>query len=300
MRGLARASACLVAVALTLGAPAADADPRPMTSGGHLRPLEDVPVALDRETLTIAVELRAVKVTAALTLKNRGDEPADFRAAFPCLTNREGKGVVGVYDLGCRTRPTVRIGKKKLRARKLTPGKVAESYWAWPMSLAAGETVELVVSYSLPLVNENYGTPAHGLAALAYKLVTGATWAGPIRELNIELRLPHAAVAWIAPAGYQRQPGVIRWTLKDVEPAEDLVVFVAPGPFQDLGGDAEARHARAARLREGGERLHDFVGFFRKLYGDHYVLREPTPAEVRAVVEASAALLEPAPEGPPE
>ena len=191
----------------------------------------------------------------------------------------------------------MKIGKKKLRPKKLTPGKVAESYWAWPMSMAAGEVVELVVSYSLPLVNDNYGTPAHGMAALAYKLVTGATWAGPIRELEIVLRLPHAAVAWIAPAGYRREPGVIRWTLRDVEPDEDLVVFVAPGPFVPAS-DAERAREQAERLLERGEQLHEFVGFFRKLYGDHYVLRAPTPAEVRAVVEETAALLQPPPKAP--
>jgi hypothetical protein len=96
------------------------------------------------------------------------------------------------------------------------------------MKLAAGETVELIVSYKTPLYNDRYGVPAAGMGIFTYRLTTGARWAGPIGKLDITVNTLHDALLYIAPAGYKREATTITWSFTDYEPTEEVAIIPVP------------------------------------------------------------------------
>lgn len=212
----AGACACLLALS-----PAA-ADPHPMTSGASPAPTTDTQVAMTEETLTIALDLRSAAVQAAVTLENRG--PATkLLVGFPCATGDEA----GAVDVPCKVPLTITARGKKVSAKKQKDSKTLQ-HWIWPMQLAAGEKVELVVRYRAPLINDRYGVPGQGMGSFSYRLTTGARWAGPIGKLTITLEPLHDALLFISPPGYRREPGRITWDLTDHEPTQE--VFILPHP----------------------------------------------------------------------
>ena len=291
----------LVVLALLLVPALALADPHPMAGGANPAPPTDAQVAMTAETLTIAVDLRTATVRAEVTLANQG--PATrLIVGFPCATGPDA----GQVDVPCATPLTVTANGKRLRATKKATGAKVH-HWTWPMKLAAGAQVTLVVSYRAPLRNDRYRVPAYGMGLFTYRLTTGARWAGPIGALRITVDHMHDALVFVAPAGGQRAPGRITWTLDHHEPTEEVVLMPAPMAGNRLaaqiGGKtaAEARARLAAgdyakadveaaveALRRGGDEVDAWPSLISRLAG----LPEPAPERVAATIAESIALLE--------
>ena len=218
----------------------AAADPHPMASGASPAPAGKTDVALTEETLTIAIGLRDASVTAAITLVNQGAATA-FDVGFPCATGEDA----GRIDVPCKVPLTVTVNGKAVRTTK------AKSHRVWRMKFAANETVALVVTYKAPLINPRYTIPAAGMGLFTYRLTTGADWAGPIGKLAIEVDHLNDALMFISPAGYQRAPGKITWSLTNVEPMEEVVIMPAPG-VDTLGAfSGKTLAAKRKQLEDG-------------------------------------------------
>ena len=114
--------------------------------------------------------------------------------------------------------------------QKLTRKKTGQDmeYWVWTTRFESQTPVRVDVSYTQPMVNDRYGLPLAGMGALTYQLSTGASWAGPIRKLNMRVSIPVETVAAIVPPGYVREAGQIHWSLTDFEPSGDLVILLTP------------------------------------------------------------------------
>jgi hypothetical protein len=209
----------------------AAADPHPMNAGGHVGPRVPTKVAIAKETLTIDVKATSGDVRAELELVNNG-EATQLLVGFPC----EKKPPEGVATLVCNMKLDVSVAGKKQRPKlKWNPDKKTGEL-TWPMKLAAGERVTLVVAYSSKFVNERYEVAIDGTSHILYRLTTGAEWDGPIGELDIKVTVPSDAIADITPAGYTRQPGVIEWHLTAYEPTEDVILYFPPRVFSMWSG----------------------------------------------------------------
>jgi hypothetical protein len=220
---------------------AAFADPHPMSSGATPAPTTDANVAMVAETLAIDIGLRAASVRAAVALENKG-EATTLVVGFPCAVGEDA----GAIDPPCKVPLAVTANGKKVKVA--TKKAKTGSHWTWPMKLAAGEKVELVVSYKAPLVNERYSVPASGMGLFAYRLTTGARWAGPIGTLDITVDHMHDALLYVSPAGGKREPGRITWQLKDHEPTEEVLLI--PWPRIGMGVASRAGAKSSAELRE--------------------------------------------------
>jgi hypothetical protein len=291
--------ALVLAVVLAVGGAPAAADPHPMASGATPAPTTDSQVAMTEETLHIAMDLRTASVTAAVTLENRG--PATrLVVGFPCAVGEDA----GAIDVPCKLPLAVTIDGKRQRASKKKTSRTTH-HWTWPMKLAAGQKVALVVTYRAPLINDRYKVPAMGMGLFTYRLTTGARWAGPIGSLRITVDLLHDALLYVAPAGYTRAPGRITWTLTDHEPTEEVIIIPHPMAGGRLvggaGGAARARErlaagdypkadveAAIAALRDDERRTRDWLPLISRVAG----LAAPPPERADAVVRESIALLE--------
>ncbi len=209
---------------------AALADPHPMSSGATPAPTTDANIAMVAETLSIDIGLRAATVRAAVTLENKGEATA-LVVGFPCAVGEDA----GAIDPPCKVPLAVTANGKKVRVT--TKKTKTQSHWTWPMKLAAGQNIQLVVAYKAPLVNERYSVPASGMGLFAYRLTTGARWAGPIGTLNITVDHMHDALLYVSPAGGKREPGRITWQLKDHEPTEEVLLI----PYPRIGMDVATR-----------------------------------------------------------
>lgn len=303
----ARAALCcgmrlaLVFAALALGLPVAAADPHPMSSGATPAPTTDAQVAMSAETLAIAIDQRAASVKAAVTLANPG-AATKLVVGFPCAVGDDA----GAIDVPCKIPLTVTVGGKRVKATKRKTSKSVH-HWTWPVKLGAGASVELVVSYRAPLVNDRYTVPAYGMGLFTYRLTTGARWAGPIGTLRITVDHLHDALLYVAPAGGVRTPGRITWQLDGVEPTEEVILI--PHPYagnrlaQQIGGrtavEAAARiaagdyrradvEAAIAALRDSDAELAQWLPTITRVAG----LAAPPEAQARASIAASIAVLE--------
>lgn|GEM_PF-3932360 len=202
-----------------VGAPVAD--PQPMTAGTNPQPTTSTQVAIAREELVIDIKPDWAEVGVALWLENRG-KATRFQVGFPCDVDPEEN----VSTLPCKTRLDVAVDGKRVRPVERPTSKQVHD-WVWPMRFGAGGKVRLDIAYRAPLVNDRYDHGLWGMEALVYRLLTGAAWAGPIGQLEIEVHTPTDGLAFIAPRGYTRSPGKIRWSLADFEPNEDLVLVFA-------------------------------------------------------------------------
>jgi hypothetical protein len=191
------------------------AGPQPMSAGRQPAPTTSAEIAVVREDLTIRVIGREARVDARLQLRNLGATTKTL-VGFPC----ERKIERGVHALDCKTPVAVKLGGKRVRAALKGKHRV------WSLQLAGGAETDLEVSYRTHLRDDK--NPAESLGLLHYRLATSAAWAGPIGELRIRVELPTKAVLFIAPAGYTREPGVIEWNLRDVEPTHDVAILVHP------------------------------------------------------------------------
>lgn len=256
-----------------------------MSAGGLPAPATSTTVALAREELAIDVDLKSAAVKAVLTLENRG--PATrLEVGFPCASGVEP----GVAALDCKTPVAVAIDGKKVAAklRKTRGGK----HWMWPMQLAADSRVSLTVSYRSRLYNDRYDTPFFGMGILHYRLATGASWAGPIGELEMRVDLPTDALVHIAPAGYTREHGRVTWKLAGVEPAEDLAITLHPMYVGRAAVSPDARRRVAGEMRKELPELVRYGLWFHDVAGKKLGLPAPVEADVRACVEQSIALME--------
>ncbi|MBK9032188.1 MAG: hypothetical protein IPL61_12865 [Myxococcales bacterium] len=206
----------------------------------------------------------------------------------------------------CKIPLTVTVGGKRVKVTKRKTSATVR-HWTWPIKLAAGASVDVVVSYRAPLVNDRYRVPAYGMGLFTYRLTTGARWAGPIGTLRITVDHMHDALLFVAPAGGTRTPGRITWQLDGVEPTEEVILI--PHPMagnrlaQQLGGktaaEAGARiaagdYARAdveaaiAALRDSDRELDDWLPTITSVAG----LATPPKDRARATIAASIAVLE--------
>lgn len=192
------------------------AGPRPMSAGTQPAPTTSAEIAVVSEDLTIRVIGREARVDARLRLRNLG-ATAKTLIGFPCERGIEH----GVLALECKSKIAVKVGGKRVRAAH--KGK----HLVWWLQLAGGAETDLEVSYRARLRTDKKN-PVAGMGLLHYRLTTGAAWAGPIGELTMRVELPTEAVMFIAPAGYTREPGVIEWNLRDVEPTHDVAILVHP------------------------------------------------------------------------
>lgn len=223
--------------------PAALADPHPMSSGATPAPVTDANIAMVAETLTIDIGLRAASVRAAVTLENKGDATS-LVVGFPCAVGEDA----GAIDPPCKLPLAVTANGKRLKVATKKTTKT-QSHWTWPMKLAAAEKVELVVTYKAPLVNERYSVPASGMGLFAYRLTTGARWAGPIGTLNITVDHMHDALLYVSPAGGKREPGRITWQLKDHEPTEEVLLIPYPRIGMSVATGAGAKTSAELRAK---------------------------------------------------
>ena len=275
-----------------------------MSAGGLPAPATSTTVALAREELSIEVDLTSAAVKAVLTLENRG--PATrLDVGFPCESGVDP----GVAALDCKTPISVAIDGKKVttKLRKTRDGK----HWMWPMRLAADSRVSLTVSYRSRLHNDRYATAFFGMGILHYRLVTGASWAGPIGELEMRVDLPTDALVHIAPAGYTREHGRVTWKLAGVEPAEDLAITVHPMYLGRAAGgirakdravfaaaiaagevEKDALRGVAGEMRKELPELVRYGLWFHDVAGKKLGLPAPAEADVRSCVEQSIALME--------
>lgn len=296
-----RLALALAAISITLQASATAADPHPMSSGATPAPTTDAQVAMSAETLTIAIDQRAAAVKAAVTLTNPGPTTR-LVVGFPCAVGDDA----GAIDVPCKVPLRVTVGGKRVKATKRKTGKAVQ-HWTWPMKLAAGASVEVIVSYRAPLINERYDVPAYGMGLFTYRLTTGARWAGPIGTLRITVDHLHDALLYVAPAGGVRTPGRITWQLDGVEPTEEVVLIPAPMAgnrlAQQIGGRTAAE--AAARIAAGDYRRADVDAAIAALRGSDAELERwlPTISRVaglttpptdraRATIAESIALLE--------
>ena len=264
--------------ALLLVAGTAAADPMPMSAGDAPAPSTSTEIALAREELTLDVTRSEARVKAVLHLEN-GGPATQLTVGFPCDAGADP----GLAGLDCKTKIRVLVDGKGV-----TP-KRKKTVWVWPMKLAAGQKVDVEVSYASKLRNDRYESPFSGMGTLYYRLATGARWAGPIHELRMRVNLPTDAIAHITPAGYTREHGAVIWDLRDVEPDRDLALLFHPMYFGRPG----------AELRKDVDEIVRFATFFQEVARGKLGLPAPTEAEVRATVEESAKLMEAAAAPPP-
>jgi len=245
----------LALVAFVFFPAVAVADPHPMSSGAAPEPTTDAQVAMTAETLAIALELRAATVNAAVTLVNQGPSTT-LVVGFPCATGDDA----GQIDVPCKVPLAVTVDGKPVRLTRDKAGK-QQSHWVWKMKLADAETVELVVKYRAPLINDRYSVPAYGMGLFTYRLTTGARWAGPIGKLRITLDHMQDALLFVSPAGYRREAGRITWSFDDYEPTEEVIILPHPGAAgrlaQAIGGKTAAELRR--RLDAGDYKKADVV-----------------------------------------
>lgn len=292
---------------LLLSTPVAGADPMPMTAGVQPVPAVDSEVVLLLEDLRITVGFEQAEVQARFRFRNEGPERT-LQVGFPCTPKLEGP----MSTLYCKMPLEVRVEGRHVKPRRLPPSKgSSEGHWVWPMVFGASKDVDLDLRYTTPLVNERYGLPLSGMAMLHYRLATGARWAGPIHKLEIEVQLPLETLAHIWPPGYEREPGRLRWRLRDVEPSHDLALFTYPMLNGAFLGALRAKSASGVRqaLREGkydGQRLvalaqrmrselpelAEQVAFFARISQRGRQLHVPQPEEVRRCALESIRLLE--------
>jgi hypothetical protein len=270
----------LVMLVMLVGGPAAG-DPRPMSAGATPAPLGSTRIRIAREDLAIELDRQAAAVRALLLLENLG--PATrLVVGFPCDRSLDP----GIAGLECKTRLAVKVdGQKQAISRK-------RSHWVWPMSFTAGQRREVEVTYRAPLRNDRYERPYNGMAALHYRLVTGAEWAGPIGELRMRVTMPTDAIIHITPAGYTRERGRISWDLRDHEPATDVAIFFHPRFLNRKDATPEERRALAQDLRAELGEMRDWMKILHRVTREAIVAPAPTDEELAAVVEASARLYE--------
>ena len=278
-----------------------------MSAGDLPQPIEETQIAIEREDLLIEVGAKRADVRATLRLANRGDD-AKITVGFPCDTTE----YAGAHGLECKTRITV-IADGKPLAVKLKKAGAKGKHWIWPMRFSAGQTVTLDVRYRTRLINDRYSTPVRGMGTLYYRLATGANWAGPIEELNMEVRLPTDVIVHVAPTGGRRDVGRITWKLTSYEPNEDLAILFDPtrlGRYAKVLGDRVDSYAALKKAVAGGAfsaaELQGMAKDFRDALPEHLQWAEffqgvaraklglpaPKPDEIRTCVEESAKIME--------
>lgn len=287
------------------------ADPQPMTAGASPAPTDSAEIAMVEEQLAITMDVRSAAVRAEITLENRGPATA-LEVGFPCALG----DAAGAIDVPCTTAIAIRVDGKRVAAKKRKQSaKLAN--WVWLLKLGEKARTKLVVSYQAPLRNDRYSVPAAGLGAFTYRLTTGARWAGPIGKLIITVDHLHEGLLFVAPAGYQRSPGRLTWTLTDHEPTEEVILMPHPMAGMDLAralGALEPKRrgkksateylrarvesgdftraeieAVAARLREHGSSFgEDWLPMIARFAG----VPAPAPERAKAVLEESIRLLD--------
>lgn len=298
------ALAAALAVAGPMFAPAS-AYARPGGLGGPPLPAGPTAVRIAEEDLHVRVGFEQVEVAAALQLENRGRRTS-FEVVFPCVRGGYDAGVTGI---SCLTPLRVSVRGKRLEPHSRWVDD-ERGEWVWQMALERRERVALEVSYAAKLVRQDGAEPVADVSVVYYWLRAGARWSGPIGRLDITVETPLDNLLFVAPDGYDRAPGRLTWSLRDVEPAEDLVLgvhtqtsrrlldaFGAPradelAARREAGRyDREALRAVASDLRESVRGPDGGYGeLLRRSTARHGLSTVPRARLVRCVAESVALL----------
>jgi hypothetical protein len=199
--------------------------------------------------------VRMVRETVDAKL-NLGNDPPHVRCVF--VFKNEGKATtvkMGFPEVsgGELADPASRhtdlrgfkswVDGKQVKTRLILSKKNRERslFRAWHVKdvpFAAGQTRTVVDEYA-----GGMGGDSAGWENFNYTLITGASWKGKIGEAKITVdaspMLEKYTITSISPKGYTRRGGLIKWTLRNLEPKEDVEIIFVPAVKITLNG-AEA------------------------------------------------------------
>jgi len=219
-----------------------------MLMGANPRPEAEQQIQMLREDLKIKIGLDRVDIQAEFIFKNLGKASRLRLIAFPCEPGKAWDA-----SLTCKTRLKVLVDGRRQKVKRIKRAlkdkkALKEHFLSWKMRFPAGEEVKLRLEYKARIRNERYSIALGGISFMRYRLGTGALWAGPIAELNIDLETPIDAIALILPSGYRRSPGHISWSFKEYEPKGDLLIAF---PFMAGSRNLSAYGKGERRIKQG-------------------------------------------------
>ncbi len=199
------------------------ADPLPLMGGENPRPFEETDIILEKERLFADINWDKAMMDVELTLHNSGKKK-EIQVGFPCDQHFDD-----IINLPCKNPPQVIINGKKISVKKSrVPSEAKQKYFTWSIGFEQDERKIVKIQYQVKVINERYTVPFSGIFKFSYHLITGASWAGPIGELDMTVKYPIDLITYIQPEGYERQSKHLTWHLKDYEPREDLEVYFHP------------------------------------------------------------------------
>jgi len=235
-------------------------DSAPMASvGPGVEPMDSTTVRLAEERIEIHLSR-----DQSGPLRPSRDAVGDFRVWFRFEPEADEEMTVGfplfIYDLersifGARIedlRVEVDGREVPVEIRESSYGKenpdADPAEWAvYPVRFRAGQPLEMVVRYRMPVAGygKGFGAPFW----VSYVLRTGAHWAGPIgrveavitmdRPIREEDIVAQDALRTTTP-GWVLEDGALRWVWEDVEPDFDLYLVLKNPYWLDLHRDARA------------------------------------------------------------
>jgi hypothetical protein len=193
-------------------------------TGDTVVPVNDIPVRLESEQITIWLRSYEAEVACNFNLVNEGPSATyTVRTGFPAgdnenlenfrASNRKGKK----YDVTTRTLDPRISYDGGMHSWKVFD--VPFESTGKPEVLQNEYKVK-VNSYGLNVLTDRY---------FRYILKTGAHWKGKIKKANVTVYLkgiPFDQITSISPAGYKVNETVITWEFKNFEPTQDIEIFI--------------------------------------------------------------------------
>lgn len=187
-------------------------------------------VRMVRETVGVKLSGQDPRVRCVFVFKNEG-KAATVKMGFPEVSYGEPANPASKHsDLrGFKSW----VDGKQVKTRLVLSKKNRErdqNFRAWHVKdvpFAAGQTRTVVDEYTGGMGNE-----VGGYTWFWYTLISGASWKGKIGEAKITVdtssMLEQYAVGSISPKGYTRRGGIIKWTLRNLEPKENVEITFVP------------------------------------------------------------------------
>jgi hypothetical protein len=229
-------------LAFSLSGAVADDSAMSDISGGTVQPMKSHPtIRMVNETVDIKLGEKVGRewpafVRCEFQLRNDG-AATDVTIGFPEEASSEGDSCPSMRLRGFESwvdGKKVKVSYMPVPKQKKPDADAQEGkYEAWfvkKVHFEAGQTHRVVDAYSMRLGSSNTaGEVTHCL--LSYVLRTGANWKGTIESAVIRADLSPAAAYYqvsAIPPGYTRKQNTLTWTLKDLEPKEDIHVTLTP------------------------------------------------------------------------
>ncbi|NPV70588.1 MAG: hypothetical protein HPY55_08095 [Firmicutes bacterium] len=199
--------------------------------GETVRPIRDGQVEMVEEDVRVRVTPKDSTVTCRFVFRNTG--PAtEILMGFPEEATEPGREMgddVGIHEFKTWV-AGLEVPVRREKGGPTTPSsESAKQYpfwWTWPLSLKAGETVEVRNSYR---VRNTF--VSNGEVRTGYILTTGRAWKGPIgrAKVTFEFAGPRPyEVVHAFPGLYRFEGDNLVWEWTGFEPAADIeVVFSA-------------------------------------------------------------------------